>query len=167
MKYFILMLFAFVIAENINAQTFEKNAKESTEEFLKRNFSENFNQYKILENKLNTPGKKIIFFYKQLAMDSSINDSAKIPCMFVSILIPENETSRKYALQTFKIDCNREFNVTVDDATVEKDKQKNYFVNILFAQLNRKSTALLIKTYKTFHLKETSANNFTIEEVKE
>jgi hypothetical protein len=162
------MLFVFVISESINAQTFEKNAKESTEEFLKRNFSGNsFMQYKILEDKLNTPGKKIIFFYKQLAMDSSINDSAKIECMFVNILIPENETSRKYSLQTFKIDCTREFNVTIDDATVEKDKQKNYFVNILFAQLNRKSTALLIKTYKTFHLKETSANNFTIEQVKE
>ncbi|HKR03720.1 MAG TPA: hypothetical protein VJY62_03720, partial [Bacteroidia bacterium] len=83
------------------------------------------------------------------------------------VLIPENETSSKYVLQTFKLDCNRGYNVAVDDAIFEKDKEKKIFVSVLFAQLNRKSTALIIKTYKTFHLKEASKNNFAIEEVKE
>src|SRR5437868_5946792 len=108
MKYFFLLLFSFVVYKNINAQTYERNAKESTEEFLRRNFPTNaFINYKILENKFNTPGKKIVFFMKKLAMDSSINDSAKIKCMIANILIPENETSKKYTLQTLKIDCNR------------------------------------------------------------
>ena len=66
-----------------------------------------------------------------------------------------------------KIDCNRGHNVTIDDAIVEKDKQKNPVISILFVQLTRKSTALIIKSYKTFHLKQSSENNFTIEEVKE
>jgi hypothetical protein len=168
MKYFFLTLLSFVFYKNINAQSYERNAKESTEEFLRRNFPTNaFINYKILENKFNTPGKKIVFFMKKLAMDSNINDSANIKCMFANILIPENETSKKYTLQALKIDCNREYDVTIDDATMEKDKLKNYYANILFVQLTRKSTALLIKTYKNFQLKQTSENNFTIEEVKE
>ncbi|MEO5569316.1 MAG: hypothetical protein ABIT08_09065 [Bacteroidia bacterium] len=168
MKYFYLVLFAFVISKNLSAQTYERNAKESTEEFLKRNFSENdFINYKIVESTFNTPGKKIVFFLKKLAMAPRINDSINIKCMFANILIPENETSKKYLLQTIRIDCNRDFDITIDDATTEKDKQKNSYVRILYVQLTRKSTALLIKSYKTFHLKETSENNFTIEEEKE
>ena len=166
MKYFFITLVTFLMFYSVAAQTFEKNKKESNEDFVKRVFSID-PSFKVIESNFSSGGKKIIFFYKKLAMDSSINDSAKVNCMFANILIPENETSYKYTLQTLKIDCNRGFNVTIDDAAVEKDKQKNQFINILFCQLNRKSTALIIKTYKTFHLKEISENNFIIEEVKE
>jgi hypothetical protein len=171
-KNYIAIYFFFAISIVFSfhtyAQTYEKNAKESKEDFVKRILPVNASiQFKVIENKFNSPGKKIIFFFKKLAMDSSINDSVKVECMFVNILIPENETSNKYSLQTLKIDCNREFGITLDDAIAEKDKQKNPYISILFCQLTRKSTALLIKTYKTFHLKQTSENIFTIEEVKE
>jgi hypothetical protein len=59
MKYFYLVLFAFVISKGINAQTYERNPKESTEEFLKRNFSsKEFTNYKVVESKFNTLEKK-------------------------------------------------------------------------------------------------------------
>src|SRR6185436_4083083 len=149
MKYLFVTLFVLLISHCLPAQTFEKNKKESADDFVKRILPENaFIQFKVLENKFNTPGKKIVFFYRKPAMDSTINDSVKINCMFANVLVPENETSAKYSLQTFKLDCNRGYNVTVDDAIFEKDKEKKIFVSVLFAQLNRKSTALIIKTYK-------------------
>src|ERR1051325_2142420 len=104
---FSYLFISIIFSLNIfaNAQSFERNAKESTENFLKRICSGNsFTHYKILDSNINSPGKKIIFFEKKHARDSSINDSAKIPCMFVNILIPDSDasgkTAKKYSLQT-------------------------------------------------------------------
>ena len=168
MKYFFVILSSFLIFKTVTAQIYERNKGESREAFVKRIFPPDASiQFKTLENKLNSPGKRIIFFSKKPESDTSINKNEKINCLFANILVPENETSNKYSLQTLLIDCNRDYNVQIENATVEKDSQNNPFINILFCQLNRASTRLLIKTYKTFHLKQTSGSNFSIEEVKE
>ena len=65
------------------------------------------------------------------------------------------------------MDCNRDYAVQIDDAFGAKDKQKNAVLSILYCQVKRVSTRLLINNYKTYFLKQTSPTVFTLEEVEE
>jgi hypothetical protein len=158
----------FALPVFVNGQTFEKNPKESSEEFVKRIFPSDVQmQFKAVENKFGSPGKKIVFFYKKIKTDTSMNANEKVACIYVNILIPENESSNKYSMQTLLVGCNKGYDVKVEDAYPNKDKQQNSVLSILFCQLNRASTRLLLKNYKTFFLKQASENNFTVEEIKD
>ena len=151
-------------------QTFERKTSESKEDFLKRVIPEGaVLEMPIAEHKFNSPGKKIIGFIKKPDKDKSINKTDSIKCIDAFILIPENENSKTYSLQSLRVDCNRDYNCTIESATVHNNKKEKAFeLDISFIQINRASTRLLLKTYKTFLLKHhPESNSFSIEEVKE
>lgn len=166
-NFYLLLALVISLAGFANAQTFEKTPKESSDEFVKRIFPTDAQmQFKVVENKFSSPGKKVIFFSKKIKTDSTINANEKVACIYANILIPENESSDKYRMQTLLVYCNTAYDVKIEDAYPAKDKQHNSVLNILFCQLNRASTRLLLKNYKTFFLKQGSENNFTVEEQK-
>ena len=143
---FLFFTILFSLTSFVYAQTFERNAKESSEDFVRRIFPTDASmQFKPVENKFGTTVKKIIYFSKKLAMNASIDSTKAIDCIYANILIPENETSNKYTLQTLLMDCNRDYAVQIDDAFGAKDKQKNPVLSILYCQVKRVSTRLLIK----------------------
>lgn len=158
--FFALLLFTL----NGNAQTFKRNPKESMDDFARRVFPADASmQLNPIENKFGTPLKKIIFFSKKLAMDTTINKTDKVDCLFVNVLIPENETYLNYTLQTLLIDCNRNYNVQIEDAFPTKNKSKGPVLSIMFCQLNQHSKRVLVKNFKTFNLRQLPDNTFTIE----
>lgn len=152
------------------SQTFERNAGESKEDFIKRVKPEGAALEQVItEHKFNSPEKKIVYFYKINTKDSSSGKTKDVLCIYAGILIPENETSKKYSQQTLFVACNSDYNCTIESAAVKLNKKiKSFEMNISFVQLNRASTRLILKTYKTFLIKHsTGTNAFTIEEEKE
>lgn len=150
------------------AQVFERNAFEKKEDFVKRIFPTNATmQFNVMETNFGTKIEKIIYFSKTVAIDSAINKNEEIDCIYANILTPDTVISNKYFLHTLLIDCNNNFNAVIENAFVDRDNQKNQVLSILFCQLNRASTRLILKNYKTFHLKQTPENSFVMELVKE
>lgn len=169
MKKLYIIVFTIFLS-TAHAQVYERKSGESKENFIIRVLTAGSNlEPLMLEHKFNSPGKKIVYFYKKLAMDTSINIKDSIQCIYAGILIPENETSKLYSQQTLLVDCNHDYNCSVESASMQKNKKSgSYVLNISFVQMNRASTRLLLKTYKTFLLNQVSGTNtFTIEEAKE
>ena len=153
-----------------NAQTFERKAGESKEDFAWRIIPAGTTlEFVIAEHKFNSPGKKIVCFYKIHEKDTSINKTDSVRCIYADILLPENENSKKYSFQTLHVECNRDYNCAIESATIQNNKkEKSVELNISFVQINRASTRLLLKTYKTFLLKQNAVSGrFSIEEEKE
>lgn len=169
MKRISFLVFISLIT-TVQAQVLERKNGESKENFIIRVLPEGASlEPLMLEHKFNSVGKKIIYFYKKLSKDTSINKTDSIQCIYTGILIPESETSKTYSQQTLLVDCNRDYNCTVEAAEIVNDKKlKNYSLKISFVQMNRISTRLLSKTYKTFLLKQPpGTTTFSIEEEKE
>ncbi|MFI5218132.1 MAG: hypothetical protein ACHQNT_01500 [Bacteroidia bacterium] len=166
----ILLCFLLFINYACQSQTLERNSGESKEDFIKRAMpTGSVLEIAVTEHKFNSPGKKIVYFYKKLVKDSTNENSKGKQCIDAGILIPESETSKKYLQQMLFVDCNSDYNCTIESAEVKLNKKnKNFELNISFVQLNRVSTRLIIKAYKTFLIKQSAGtNNFTIEEVRE